>query len=103
MIRLMKKFLDDIAAEKWFVENRWKYGVHCPHCNSSNVLIGAKHKSMSYRFREKECRKRFSVRTKSVMECSRMGYQVWAIATFLLTTNLKGVFSMKLHRDMDIT
>lgn len=99
----MKKFPDDKSAEKWFVENRWKNGVHCPHCNASNVLIGAKHKSMFYRFRKKECRKRFSVRTKSVIECSRLGYQAWAIAIFLLITNLKGVSSMKLHRDLDIT
>ena len=37
------------------------------------------------------------------MEHSNLSYQVWAIAIFLLTTNLKGVSSMKLHRDLCIT
>ena len=37
------------------------------------------------------------------MEGSKLGYRVWAIAIYLLTTNLKGVSSMKLHRDLDIT
>ena len=37
------------------------------------------------------------------MESSNLGYQVWAIAIYLLTTNLKSVSSMKLHRDLDIT
>ena len=37
------------------------------------------------------------------MESSKLGYQVWAIAIYLLTTGLKGASSMKLHRDLNIT
>ena len=58
---------------------------------------------MPYRCREKECAKRFSVRTKTPMESSKLGFQVWAIALYQVTTNLKGVSSMKLHRDLGIT
>ena len=36
------------------------------------------------------------------MESSNLGYQAWAIAIFQMTTNLKGVSSMKLSRDLDI-
>ena len=56
---------------------------------------------MPYRYRG--CGKRFSVRTGSVMAESKLGYQVWAIAIYLLTTGLKGVSSMKLHRDLGST
>ena len=72
-------------------------------CGSTNVQSGTKHKSMPYRCREKECAKRFSVRTKTPMEASNLGFQVWAIALYQVTTNLKGVSSMKLHRDLKIT
>ena len=37
------------------------------------------------------------------MEASNLGYQTWAIALYQVTTNLKGVSSMKLHRDLGIT
>ena len=37
------------------------------------------------------------------MEGSKLGFQVWMIATFLLSTNLKSVSSMKLHRALEIT
>ena len=37
------------------------------------------------------------------MESSKLGFQVWAIALYQVTTNLKGVSSMKLHRDLGIT
>ena len=49
------------------------------------------------------CRKRFSVKTGTVMQSSNLGCQKWAIATYLVLTNLKSVASMKLHRDLKIT
>ncbi len=37
------------------------------------------------------------------MHNSPLGCQTWAIAIYLMTTGLKGVPSMKLHRDLDVT
>ena len=56
---------------------------------------------MPYRCRD--CGKRFSVRVGTVMQSSKLGYQTWLLATYLLTTSLKSVSSMKLHRDLDVT
>ena len=103
LAKLFRMFPDDATAEKWFAEQRWPDGPHCPYCGSTNVQSGAKHKTMPYRCREKECAKRFSARTKTPMEASKLGFQVWAIALYQITTNLKGVSSMKLHRDLGIT
>ena len=103
LVELSSMFPDDATAERWFAEQRWPEGLHCPYCGSTNVQPGAKHKTMPYRCREKECAKRFSVRTKTPMESSKLGFQVWAIALYQITTNLKGVSSMKLHRDLGIT
>ena len=103
LIELMEMFPDDASAEAWFTEIRWPDGPHCPYCGSVDVLSDASHKTMPYRCREKECRKRFSVRTKSAMEASNIPYRKWAIAFYLFATNLKGVPNMKLHRDLKIT
>ena len=102
LIEIVRQFPDDETAEAWYVKQRWPHGIACPHCGSMNVQTGAKHKTMPYRCREKECAKRFSAKTGTVMESSKLGFQVWIIATFLLSTNLKGVSSMKLHRDLGI-
>ncbi len=56
---------------------------------------------MPYRCRD--CRKRFSTRTGTVMEGTKLGYQTWALATYLLTTGIKGTSSLKLNRDVGIT
>ena len=104
----LKKFITtystDAKAEQWFIQNRWPEGVCCPKCGSLNVQIGCKHPTMPFRCREKICgRPFFSTKTGTVMEGSKLGYQDWMIAMFLLTTNLKSVASMKLHRDLGIT
>lgn len=100
---VFKMFPDSATAEAWFAERRWGDTPACPHCGSLNVQTGCKHKTMPYRCREKECAKRFSVKVGTVMEGSNLDYQTWAIAMYLMVTNLKGISSMKLHRELDIT
>ena len=100
---LFRMFPDDATAEAWFAKERWGTKPACPHCGSLNVQTGCKHKTMPYRCREKECAKRFSVKTGTVMQASNLGCQTWAIAIYLVTTSLKGVSSMKLHRDLGIS
>ena len=104
LIEITRLFPDNETAEKWFVETRWPDVPHCPHCGSDNVQYGAAHKTMPYRCREKACgKRRFSVRTKTALDSSNLGYQTWAIGIYLIATNLKGVSSMKLHRDLGIS
>ena len=102
LVEIFRMFPDAATAEAWFVAKRWPGGTCCPHCGSLNVQTGAKHKTMPYRCREKECAKRFSPKTGTVMEGSKLGLQVWMIATYLLSTSLKSVSSMELHRDLNI-
>ena len=101
LAELFQQFPDDETAEKWFVECRWEHGIRCAYCDSENVNDHATHATMPYRCND--CKKRFSVKTNSVMHASNLGYQKWAIAIYLITTSLKGVSSMKLHRDLGIT
>ncbi|MDE0293342.1 MAG: IS1595 family transposase [Bryobacterales bacterium] len=101
LVQLTRMFPNDEAAEKWFVETRWPTGVNCPRCGSFNVQERPTRKPQPYRCRD--CRKDFSVKTDTLMHGSNLGFQTWVIAIYLLTTNLKGVSSMKLHRDLGVT
>ena len=100
---IMRMFPDDETAERWFIEGRWPSGICCPQCGSLNVQTGCAHKTMPFRCREPVCGKRFSTKTGTVMEGSKISYPDWAIAVYLLTSSLKSVSSMKLHRDLGIT
>lgn len=101
LAQLFDMFPDDAAAEAWFVELRWPEGVRCPHCGCSNVQDGARHRSQ--RFRCRGCGKRFSARTKTLLAASNIGFRKWVIAIYLMATNLKGVSSVKLSRDLGVS
>ena len=100
LMDLFDMFPDNETAERWFVETRWPEGMRCPRCEGGNVAP-RKHPTMPYRCND--CRKDFSVKTGSVMEASNISYRKWAIAIYILTTNIKGTSSMKLHRDLGIS
>ncbi len=100
--KLFKMLPDDDTARWWFEKARWPDGPYCPVCRSYNVQENIKHKTMTHRCRACEKKTMFSVKVGTVMQSSKLGYQAWAIAIYLFATNLKGVSSMKLHRDLDI-
>ena len=100
---LMDMFPNDETAREWFEQQFWPEGPRCPYCGSENVQAGIKHKTMTHRCRQCANRPMFSLKTGTVMEGSNLKYRVWAIAVYLLTTSLKSVSSMKLHRDLGIT
>ena len=101
LLTLFQMFPDDAAAEKWFVQTRWPDGIRCPHCDGSNASESGNHPQMPFHCRD--CRRFFSVKVGTIMEGSKLGYQKWALAMYILTTNIKGTSSMKLHRDIGVT
>ena len=101
LIELFKMFPDEETAEKWFEIWRWGDKRTYPRCGSENTRVRKSRKPMPYYC--SGCQKYFSVRLGTVMERSKVSTQKWAIAIYLVTTNLKGVSSMKLHRDIDVS
>lgn len=101
LIELSELFPTEDSARGWFETQRWPDGVQCPHCGGSKVAEVPNGKPMPWRCRP--CRKYFSVRTGTVMAQSKISLKKWAFAIYLCSTNLKGISSLKLHRDLGIT
>ena len=89
LVEIMRRFPDTEAAERWFEQQFWPGGPFCPRCGSVNVQAGISHPTMTHRCRDCKGRPMFSLKTGTPMEASKLSYQVWAIAIYLLTTNLK--------------
>ena len=101
IVQLLKIFPDNDAAERWFEEQRWPNGErHCPDCGSVRYSLAKNRKPMPYRC--KDCRAYFSVRKGTAIESSKIGFQNWAIAFYMMTTGIKGTSSMKLYREVGI-
>ena len=101
MITAARLFANEAKVEEMFIDIRWPNGVCCARCGSLNVQTRPTRKPQPYRCRD--CRKDFSVKTGTVMQSSKLSLGTWGFAAFLLTTNLKGVSSLKLHRDLEVT
>ena len=100
MVQLCDMFPTEESAREWFENQVWPDGRHCPRCGSTRTKE-ASHKKMPYWCTD--CRSYFSVKTGSVMEGSLLPLRKWAFAIYLHLTSLKGVSSMKLHRDIGVT
>ena len=101
LLELAEMFPDELAARKWFEGQIWPDGVRwCLRCGSDNTHK-ATHRTMPYRCRD--CRKYFSVKTGTALESSKVPLRKWVWAIYLEVTSLKGLSSMKLHRDLRVT
>ena len=101
LMELADLFPGEAVARTWSGARRWPNGAQCPHCGTANVSAVASGKPMPWRCRD--CRRHFSVRTGTVMAQSKLPLGKWAFAIYLCATSLKGVSSMKLHRNLRIT
>ena len=101
VLDLMRRFPTEDAAREWFEQQIWPNGRYCPHCGSTETFKNPASENRPYRC--KACEQHFSVRLGTVMERSKISLQKWAIAIYLHLTSLKGVSSMKLHRDIGVT
>ena len=104
--QMMNLFGTEEKSKAWIEAKRWPDGAFCPRCGSFDV-VRISHPSQTHRC--KDCRRagekrcQFSVRTGTVMESTKLKYRAWAIGIYLYATNIKGVSSMRLHRELGIT
>ena len=100
LMALADMFPTEESAREWFESRLWQDGRYCPVCGSTRTH-DAGHNHMPYRC--SDCRSYFSVKTGTAMHKSHIPLRKWAFAIYLHLTSLKGVSSMKLHRDIGVS
>ena len=101
LIQVMDMFPDESAATRWFESVVWPTGRCCGKCGATNTTEVPNAKPMPYWC--PDCRSYFSVRTGTALSHTRVPLRKWAIAIYVELTSLKGVSSMKLHRDIGVS
>ena len=103
-IELIEMFPDDDTAEQWFENFRWGGKPNkCPICKTEGKVRVNPNRKKPLPYYCNGSRSHFSVKTGSVMHRSKIGFQKWAIAYYLWSVSVKGVSSMRLHRELGIT
>ncbi len=102
LVEAVQQFGNDEAAHEWLLNARWPDGIGCAYCNSERINNRTSARKIP-QYHCKDCESNFTVKTGTVMHDSKLPLHKWTLAFFLFNTNLKGVSSMKLHRDLGIT
>ena len=101
LLELASMFPDEETSRKWFESLIWPNGERCcTRCGGLDTYA-VKNQKMPYRCRD--CRRYFSAKMGTALEGSKVTYRQWAFAIYMCLTNLKGVSSMKLHRDLGVS
>ena len=100
-LELTEIFPDEKSAREWFEGIRWAGGRYCGRCESENTRRVPNEKPMPYWC--SDCKRYFSIKTGTLMEASPIPLRKWVVAFYLMTTNLKGVSSMRLRRELKVT
>ena len=94
-------FPNEKTATEWFEATMWGDQRCCGHCGGVRTREVPNAKPMPYWC--SDCRSYFSVKTGTALARSNVPMQKWALAIYLCLTSLKGVSSIKLHRDIRVS
>jgi transposase-like protein len=96
---------DEAKAAAFLESQRWGSNPHCPHCGDCDVypMMTGEVRNKDYRWRCKGCKKMYTVRTKTVLEETRLPFRVWVYAIWKAASSKKGLAALQLSREMEVT
>lgn len=99
LIQVLDFFKDETTCVKYLAASRWDNEPACPHCGN----VGAYITNRGYKCKAKECHKKFTVTTGTIFENTKISLRLWFAAMYLCTAHKKGISSLQLSRDLNIT
>ncbi len=98
ILELIKAFPDEQTCIDHLEELRWNGNVVSPFDATSKV-----YDCKGNRYKCKNTGKYFNVKTDTIFDNTKMPLQKWFLAIWLVTGHKKGISSLQLGRDLNIT
>ena len=99
LIQLLDYFKDEETCISYYEQKRWGNEPCCPHCGSFKPYKTKR----GWRCRDKECRKDFTVKVGTIFQSSNIKLRIWFAAIYLATTGKKGISSVQLATQLNIS
>ena len=96
---------DETQCREYLEQARWGGEPVCPHCHCQS----SKHYRLKTKgefkglYKCRQCRKRFTVTTKSMFDGTHIPLRKWFAAIYMFTAHKKGVCSVQLGKDLGVT
>lgn len=98
IIEIVQTFKDERTCIEYLEELRWGGIIVSPFDKDSKV-----YKCKGNKYRCRNTGKYFNVKTNTLFDNTKIELQKWFIAIWLVTSHKKGISSLQLSRDIDVT
>jgi len=111
LLELNDYFKEEKTCHEFLAKQIWDEGKPvCPFCGSTKVYTTksrstkpSKKDIPEYRCADKACTKKFSVTKGTIFESTKVPLRTWYAAIYLITTHKKGISSLQLATDLEVT
>jgi len=100
IIQLLDFFKDEKTCKEYWEKYRWNGVITCPHCGYDKKIY---RKNVGYKCASNTCYKKFSVISGTIFENTKVPLRTWLGAIYLANALKKGISSLQLGRDLNIT
>lgn len=97
--QLLDHFKDENVCIAYYEKLRWNGKPVCPFCKSEKPYRTKR----GFKCSNSDCRKHFTVKVGSIFENSKINFRTWYAAIYLCTAHKKGISSVQLAIDLNIT
>lgn len=101
--QLREQFADEKSCRHFFENSRWPNGRICPHCGYNVSYIIKGNETRPDRYECKQCKRQFTVTTKTALHCTKLSLWKWLEAMYLMISSSKGISSVVLARWLGVT
>jgi len=98
VIELLAAFPDEQTCINHLTELRWNGNIISPFDSNSKVYVCKDNK-----YRCKNTGKYFNVRTATLFDNTKVELRKWFLAIYIVTSHKKGISSLQLSKDIDVT
>lgn len=102
ILSLIEKLKSEMDCINFFITQRWNGKIECPYSNCN-------HKGKVYEFKDGKrfqcscCDRVFSYKTGTIFENTKVPLKKWFLAIYLHTSHKKGISSLQLAKDINVT
>lgn len=100
VLQVLDHFKNEATCKEYLVQQRWNGQPICPHCGVDKTPYVT---NRGYKCSDKDCYKKFSVTTGTILENTKISLRYWFATIYLATAHKKGISSLQLSRDLGIT
>lgn len=99
LIQVMQYFKNEKKCKEHLAQLRWNGKPVCPFCDCKKVY----ETKAGYKCSNPKCYKKFTVTVGTFFENTKIELSKWFIAIYIATSHKKGISSLQLSKDINVT